>query len=40
MYMTPFTTIGDVSINSFTSVWKIQAGRRLATLRGVICLFG
>jgi len=23
--MTPFTTIGDVSMDSLTSVWKIQA---------------
>jgi hypothetical protein len=40
MNMTPFTTIGDVSIDSFTSVWKIQAGRSLPTLALVICLAG
>jgi len=27
--MTPFTTSGDVSIDSFTSVWKIHAGRNV-----------
>ena len=33
--MTPLTTIGEVSIDSLTSVWKIQAGRSFFTLRGV-----
>src|SRR6266481_4833057 len=34
--MTPFTTIGDVSMDSLTSVWKIQATRSLPTLPGVM----
>jgi hypothetical protein len=38
--MTPLTTIGDVSIDSLTSVWKIQAGRSRATLAVVICFAG
>ena len=35
-YMMPLTTIGDVSIESTTSVWKIQAGRRFLTLPTLI----
>ena len=31
---------GDVSIDSLTSVWKIQAGCSLATLLVLICLLG
>ena len=38
--MTPLTMIGDVSMDSFTSVWKIQATRSLPTLAGVICVLG
>ena len=38
--MTPFTTIGEVSIDSRTSVWKIQATRSFFTLPVLICLAG
>ena len=38
--MTPLTTIGLVSRDSFTSVWKIQAGRSFATLPALICRLG
>jgi hypothetical protein len=33
-------TIGDVSIDSLTSVWKIQAGRSLATFWRLIWPLG
>jgi hypothetical protein len=38
--MTPFTTIGVVSMLSTTSVWKIQAGRSLLTFEVFIWRFG
>jgi hypothetical protein len=37
MYMTPSTTIGAVSIDSTTSVWKTNAGRSFATFVALIC---
>jgi hypothetical protein len=39
-YITPSITIGVVSIDSLTSVWKIQAGRSLPTFDVLICLPG
>jgi len=34
-YITPFTTIGEVSRDSLTSVWKIRAACRRSHVRGV-----
>ena len=38
MYMTPSTTIGAVSIDSTTSVWKTNAGFSLPTFLVLIWL--
>jgi len=39
-YITPSTTIGAVSIDSFTSVWNTNAGRSLRTFWVLICAPG
>ena len=36
----PSTTIGAVSIDSMTSVWKTKAGRSLLTFFVLICVPG
>ena len=37
MYITPSTTTGAVSIDSSTSVWKVNTGRRFLTFLLLIC---
>jgi len=40
MYMMPSTTMGAVSMDSRTSVWKVNSGRNFFTLPVLICVPG